>query len=315
MKLCAENLSKLDQRVARPGYDRTAVKAGIVHFGVGGFHRSHQAMYIDRLMNRGRGLDWGICGVGLMPADREMHNVLATQDYLYTLVVRHPTGELEPRVIGSLVGHLYAPDDPEQVLDMLVDPGTRIVSLTVTEGGYNIDPVSGRFDADNPSIRGDLVPGQPPSTMFGYVVEALRRRRALGLKPFSVMSCDNIQSNGRVARSSTTAFAALTDPGLADWIGEEVAFPNSMVDRITPITTPEDAAELAQEFDLQDGWPVVCEPFTQWALEDYFTNGRPPLEEAGAQLTSDVEPYERMKLRLLNAGHQAMAYSGYLSGY
>jgi mannitol 2-dehydrogenase len=315
MKLCAENLSKLDDRVVRPGYDRSAVKAGIAHFGVGGFHRSHEAMYIDRLMNAGRCLDWGICGVGLMPADKAMHDALASQDWLYTLVVRHSTGELEPRVIGSLVNHLYAPDDPEQVLRVLVDPTTRIVSLTVTEGGYNIDPVTGSFDTDNPPIQRDLVLGQPPSTMFGYVVEALRRRRALGLKPFSVMSCDNIQSNGQVARSSTVAFAALSDPDLAHWIGEEVAFPNSMVDRITPITTPEDAAELAREFDVQDAWPVVCEPFTQWVLEDSFTDGRPPFEEAGAQLTSNVEPYERMKLRLLNAGHQAIAYSGYLSGY
>ena len=154
MKLCAENLSKLDERVARPRYDRATVTAGIVHFGVGGFHRSHQAMYIDRLMNRGECLDWGICGVGLMPADKVMRNVLASQDFLYTLGVRPAKGPLEPRVIGSLVDHIYAPDDPEQVLEAMVDPATRIVSLTVTEGGYNIDPVSGSFDADNPRCPG-----------------------------------------------------------------------------------------------------------------------------------------------------------------
>jgi mannitol 2-dehydrogenase len=315
MKLCNENLNKLDERIARPSYDRAAVTVGIVHFGVGGFHRSHEAMYTDQLMNRGRGLDWAICGVGLMPADKAMHDVLASQDWLYTLVIRHPTGDLEPRVIGSLVDHLYAPDDPERVLEVLAEPSTRIVSLTVTEGGYNIDPVTHSFDADNPAIQADLVPGHPPSTMFAYVVEALGRRRALGLEPFSVVSCDNVQSNGHIAHASITAFAALSDPDLAEWIGQTVAFPNSMVDRITPTTTPEDAAELAREFGVEDGWPVICEPFTQWALEDLFSSGRPDWEEAGVQLTSDVEPYERMKLRLLNAGHQAIAYSGYLSGY
>ena len=315
VKLCTENLGKLDERVERPGYNRAALKVGIVHFGVGGFHRSHQAMYMDRLMERGRCLDWAICGVGLMPADKEMHEVLASQDGLYTLMARHPDGHLGPRVIGSLVEHLYAPDDPDRVQQVLVDPGTRIVSLTVTEGGYNIDPVSGSFDADNPAIQADLVPGKSPSTMVGYVVEALRRRRMLGIKPFSVMSCDNIQSNGHVARSTVLAFATLTDGEVAEWIAQEVAFPNSMVDRITPTTSHEDVAELARDFGVDDGWPVVCEPFSQWVLEDFFTNGRPALEEAGAQLSSDVEPYERMKLRLLNGGHQAIAYTGYLSGY
>jgi len=201
------------------------------------------------------------------------------------------------------------------VLEILTSPRTRIVSLTITEGGYNIDPVSGKFDVDNPVIRADLVPGATPSTMFGFVVEALRRRNVLGIPPFTVVSCDNIQANGQVARSSILAFAALRDPELASWIGREVTFPNSMVDRITPTTTAEDVAEVRAEFGIDDAWPVVCEPFTQWALEDSFVDGRPALEEAGVQLTSDVGPYERMKLRLLNASHQAIAYSGHLAGY
>jgi mannitol 2-dehydrogenase len=315
MKLCVENLDALDNRVARPMYHRSQVNVGIVHFGVGGFHRSHQAMYLDRLMNRGLALDWGICGVGVMPGDKVMGDALSGQDGLYTLVLRHGRGRLDARVIGSIVEYLFAPDGPERVLEVLTDPRTRVVSLTITEGGYNIDPVSGKFDTDNPSIKADLVPGAVPSTVFGYVVEALRRRRALGVLPFTVMSCDNIQANGRVARSSILAFAALRDPELAQWIGREVTFPNSMVDRITPTTTAEDIAEVRAEFGIDDAWPVVCEPFTQWALEDRFVNGRPPVEKAGAQVTSDVEPYERMKLRLLNAGHQAIAYSGHLAGH
>jgi mannitol 2-dehydrogenase len=315
MKLCVENLNALDDRVSRPIYDRSQVSVGIVHFGVGGFHRSHQAMYIDRLMNQGLALDWGICGVGVMPADKAMRDALCGQDGLYTLVLRHGPGRIEAQVIGSIIDYLFAPDDPERVLEVLTGPNCRIVSLTITEGGYNVDPVSGEFDVDNPAVRADLVPGAAPSTVFGFVVEALRRRKEKGILPFTVMSCDNVQSNGHVARSSILAFAALRDPELADWIGREVAFPNSMVDRITPTTTAEDIAEVRAEFGIDDAWPVVCEPFTQWALEDNFVDGRPALDKAGAQLTSDVEPYERMKLRLLNASHQAIAYSGHLSGY
>jgi mannitol 2-dehydrogenase len=315
MKLSVENLSALDDRVARPTYRPDQLSVGVVHFGVGGFHRSHQAMYLDRLMNRGLALDWGICGVGVMPADKAMRDALSGQDRLYTLVLRQGPGQLDARVIGSIIEYIFAPDEPERVLEVLTDPRTRIVSLTITEGGYNIDPVSGRFDTENPAIQADLVPGAAPSTVFGYVVEALRRRKALGVLPFTVMSCDNVQANGRVARSSILAFAALRGPELASWIESEVAFPNSMVDRITPTTTAEDIAEVRTEFGIDDAWPVVCEPFTQWVLEDSFADGRPAFEEAGVQLTSDVEPYERMKLRLLNAGHQAIAYSGHLSGY
>ncbi len=315
VRLCTEALDQLDERVGRPTYDRTRVTTGIVHFGVGGFHRSHQAMYVDQLMNRGQALDWGICGVGLMPGDKAMHDDLLAQDCLYTLMVRHGSGQVEPRVIGSIIDHLYAPDDPEAVLQVMARPNIRVVSLTVTEGGYNIDAVTGHFDSANPVVRADIAAGVGPTTMFGYVVEALRRRRALGVAPFTVVSCDNLEGNGRVARSSILAFAALRDPGLADWIGHEVKFPNSMVDRITPITTPEDVHELLETFEISDARPVVCEPFVQWVLEDDFVTARPPLEEVGVQLTHDVGPYELIKLRLLNASHQAMAYSARLCGY
>jgi mannitol 2-dehydrogenase len=314
-RLSASTYAALPPQVGRPAYDRSKVTTGIVHFGVGGFHRAHQAMYIDRLMERGEALDWGICGVGAPPPDRRIVDTLTAQDGLYTLVVKHPDGHREPRVVGSIVEMLFAPDDPQAVVDRLADPRIRIVSLTITEGGYLVNQVTGEFDADDPAIRADLEEGAAPRTVFGYVVAGLAARRAAGQTPFTVMSCDNLPGNGDVARRMMTAFARLKDPDLADWMDEHVQFPNGMVDRITPVTAPEDIDRLAHEFGVQDGWPVVCEPFTQWVLEDHFTGGRPPFEDAGVQLVDDVVPYELMKLRLLNASHQALCYLGYLSGY
>ena len=308
-------LSSLPAAVARPHYDRGAVTAGIVHIGVGGFHRAHQAMYLDALMNQGEALDWGIVGVGVMPGDKRMQQALAAQDHLYTLVVKHPDGRHEPRVIGSMIDYLFAPDDPEAVIERMVDPAVRIVSLTITEGGYNFHPVSGEFDLDNPQVRADLAAPTRPSTTFGLVVEALVRRRAQGVAPFTVMSCDNIQANGEVAGRMFSAYAQARDVELAAWLEREVAFPNSMVDRITPVTAQVDIDELAARFSVVDAWPVVCEPFTQWVLEDHFGAGRPAFEKAGVQVVEDVEPYELMKLRLLNASHQALCYFGYLAGY
>jgi mannitol 2-dehydrogenase len=296
----------------------------MVHLGVGGFHRAHQAVYLDTLMNGGGPLDWGVVGVGLLPGDARMRDALHAQDCLYTVVVKHPDGRLEPRVVGSMVRYLYAPDDPAAVLDALSAPATRVVGLTVTEGGYHLDPVTGELDADDPALRADLAvlagPAGParagmPRTAFGVVVAALRRRRAAGTPAFTVMSCDNLPGNGDVARRTMTAFARLVDPGLADWMTEHVAFPSSMVDRITPATTPEDVAALAERFGVGDAWPVVCEPFAQWVLEDDFPAGRPPLERAGVQLVDDVRAYELAKLRLLNGGHQAVAYLGRLAGH
>jgi mannitol 2-dehydrogenase len=310
-----KTLSSLSASVSTPAYDRDGVRTGIVHIGVGGFHRSHEAMYLDRLLEQGKAADWGICGVGVLPSDRRMAEVMAAQDGLYTLVVKHPDGTLEPRVVGSIVEYLLAPDDPEAVVEKMAEETTRIVSLTVTEGGYNFSPVTGEFDATDPDVVADLHRGAVPRTAFALVTEALVRRRQRGLPPFTVVSCDNIQGNGDVARRSFTAFAGLRDPALGAWVDREVSFPNSMVDRITPATTDEDREEIRRRFGIEDGWPVVCEPFTQWVLEDRFSLGRPPLEDAGVQLVEDVEPYELMKLRLLNASHQALCYFAYLAGY
>jgi mannitol 2-dehydrogenase len=318
MRLNAGALDRLPSEIARPAYDREQVRVGIVHLGVGGFHRSHQAMYVDRLMNDGQAMDWGICGVGLLPGDRRMQQVMHAQDCLYTLVVKNPDGTLSPRVIGSIVQYLYAPDDPVAVIEALAERRTRIVSLTVTEGGYNLRPATGRFDDTNVEVLKDLTDGTSPTTMFGFVTEALRLRRTRGLDGFTVVSCDNIEGNGNAARESLSAFASLRDPELGDWIRETVRFPNSMVDRITPATTEADRQDFLDRYGVQDDWPVHCEPFTQWMLEDDFGDAllaRPPLENAGVTLVSEVRPYELMKLRLLNAGHQALAYLGYLAGF
>jgi len=313
--LTADALASFASTLPTPTYDRTRMRAGIVHIGVGGFHRAHQAAYLDQLMTQGKALDWGIAGVGLLTQDRRMHEVMTAQDCLYTLVVKHPDGSLHPRVVGSIIQYLFAPDDPEAVLELMADPGTRIVSLTITEGGYLVHPVTGEFDADEASIQEDLRAGSTPSTAFGFITEALSRRRERGVPPFTVMSCDNIPGNGEVAHKMISAFARMKDPELAVWMESEVSFPNSMVDRITPVTTEADKALLTERFGVEDAWPVVCEPFMQWALEDSFSAGRPPFEDVGVQMVKDVEPYELMKLRLLNASHQALCYLGYLAGY
>ncbi|PFG30103.1 mannitol dehydrogenase family protein [Paramicrobacterium agarici] len=312
-QLSAASLEALSG-VAVPSYDRSRVTAGIVHFGVGGFHRAHQAKVIDDLLSQGVADDWGICGVGVMPSDKRMRDVLEAQDHLYTLVEKHADGELTARVIGSIVDYLYAPDDPEAVIERMADPSIRIVSLTVTEGGYNINQVTGEFQLDDARVAHDLT-SDAPETVFGLVVEALRRRRDRGITPFTVMSCDNLQNNGEVARHAFTAFAHAKDADLAAWIDDNVLFPNSMVDRITPVTTDADRAEIARQFGIDDAWPVVCEPFFQWVLQDRFTDGRPPYQDAGVEVVDDVEPYEFIKLRLLNSSHQGLCYFGYLMGY
>ncbi|ORW93105.1 mannitol dehydrogenase [Mycobacterium sp. IEC1808] len=280
--------------IATPGYDRDGVAVGIAHIGVGGFHRAHQAMYIDQLLERGLAREWGICGIGVMPADRRMRDVLGAQDGLYTLVLEHPDGNREARVIGSIVDYRYGPDDPPAAIELLAAATTRIISMTITEGGYQI---------------------RDAGSVFGLIAEALARRRDRGIAAPTILSCDNIEHNGEVARQAVIAHAEPLGPGLADWIGEHARFPCSMVDRITPVTTPEIAAAVERDFGVADEWPVVAEAFASWVLEDDFAAGRPPLDEVGVLLVDDVSPYEAMKLRLLNAGHQCLCYFAALCGY
>ena len=301
--------------VTVPSYNRSELTAGIVHFGVGGFHRAHQAMVIDDLLGEGKARDFAICGVGVLEQDRRMKLVMDDQDCLYTLVLKHPDGHRESRVIGSIIEYLLAVDDPDAVIEKMASPAIRIVSLTITEGGYNFDQVTGEFDLSNPDVQHDLQDAAVPKTVFGLVAAALARRRERGIDPFTVMSCDNIQGNGHVAQKMFTAFARAKDADFGEWMAAAVKFPNSMVDRITPVTSDDDRAEVRDTLGIEDEWPVVAEPFFQWVLEDDFGLGRPPVDDANVQLVHDVEPYELMKLRLLNASHQGLCYFGYLSGY
>lgn len=308
------NLSRLPPSVRVPGYDVAAVRPGIVHLGLGGFHRAHMARYTHAVMERrADALAFGIVGAGLRPADEAMIGALAPQDGLYCLVER--SGEEETcTVIGSVAGLEYAGAGSEGLLDRIAEPSIRIVSLTVTENGYCLNPSTKRLDDANPLVVRDLADPQRPSSAIGVIVEGLRRRRDAGQAPFTAMTCDNIQHNGDVLRRAVLDLAGLRDPSLAAWIVAEVAFPNTMVDRITPITAPEDIASVRERYGIEDRWPVVSETFTQWVIEDRFPQGRPAWEEDGAQFVPDVAPYEMMKLRLLNGSHLAIAGLGRLLG-
>ncbi|MGE9290782.1 MAG: mannitol dehydrogenase family protein [Puniceicoccales bacterium] len=310
-----ENLNRLPENVARPIYDRSQLASPIVHIGVGGFHRSHEAYYTDALMNANPSLQWGICGVGLREADRKMRDILKEQDFLYTLIIRHPDGQVENRVIGSIVDFMLSVDDPTAVIDKMAHTETKIVSLTITEGGYNFNPATGQFNLDNPDVQHDLAHPDSPRLVFGFLSAALKKRRDAGIPPFTVQSCDNIQHNGNMARKMLLAFVDEQDPELATWIRENVRFPNAMVDRITPATTPADCEYLRNEVGMEDKWPVTCEPFCQWVIEDNFSDSRPAWEEVGAQFVADVTPYEKMKIRLLNAGHSLLGLLGSIHGH
>jgi mannitol 2-dehydrogenase len=314
-ELARGTLARLHAPVVVPGYDPASVTAGIVHLGLGGFHRAHMARYTHALMERDpAALAWGIVGAGLMPSDRRMHEALAPQDGLYTLVERSAGGETVT-VIGSLAGVVFAGAGSAALLDAIDRPEIRIVSLTVTENGYCLNPSTKQLDPNHALIRRDLAEPERPHSAIGIIVEACRRRMQAGAAAFTAMSCDNIQDNGGVLARAVLALARLRDPVLAVWIEANVRFPSTMVDRITPITDPADTAALAARYGVVDRWPVFAETFTQWVIEDDFPAGRPAWETVGAQFVEDVAPYEFMKLRLLNASHLAVSGLGRLAGY
>ncbi len=312
--LNAQTLAGLPAAVRKPGYDRRSLREHTVHIGVGGFHRAHQALYLDDLLALPDTERWAECGLGVLPADARMRDALGAQDGLYTLVERSEGG-YDARVIGSLTRFLLAPGATEAALEKLAAPDTRIVSLTITEGGYFIDEATGAFLSGDAQIAADLASPAAPQTSIGLLAEALDRRRTRGLAPFTVMSCDNLQGNGHVTERVLTGYAELRSPELARWIRDHVAFPNSMVDRITPATAEADIDQLGRIHGYRDRWPVVTEPFKQWVIEDSFCAGRPQWERVGAEFTGDVAPYEIMKMRLLNGSHLAMAYLGAQRGF
>lgn len=314
IQLHQDNLQEIGGGIPVPNYNRTADNIEIVHIGVGGFHRAHLAYYLHQL-NGSAASAIGICGIGLREADSTLHDIFKKQDHLYTLMVKHPDGKIEPEVIGSIVDFRMGTTDPKGVIAQMAHADTRIVSLTITEGGYNFNPTTGEFNFDNPDIQHELQNPNDPKTVYGFLCAALKRRRNATLPAFTILVCDNIEHNGDMMCKMLGTFAEAQDPDLATWIAQEVSFPNSMVDRITPVTTPTDIETLAQNFGVTDAWPVTCEPFIQWVVEDKFSNGRPDFENVGVQFVPDVGPYEKMKLRLLNAGHSVLGLLGALHGH
>jgi len=306
-KLSLSNLGQLGADVAVPRYRRDALGPGIVHVGIGNFHRAHEAFYLDDLFNAGRDHGWALIGAGVRPGDAAMRERLTGQDWLTTVVELEP-GANRARVIGPMVDFVPVVEGSAPLIEAMCDPRIRIVSLTVTEGGYFIDSATGAFNAEHPDIRADARAPESPATVFGAIVLALRLRREAGIAPFTVMSCDNLPGNGHVAAAAVVGLARLSAPDLAAWIDDAVAFPNGMVDRITPATTPAQRRLLLERFGVEDASPVFCEPFRQWVLEDRFPAGRPALDEVGVTFTDDVAAFELMKLRILNGGHAAIAY-------
>jgi len=294
--------------ILRPGYDRSKLTAGIVHIGVGNFHRAHQAWYLHRLMNAGRALGWAILGAGVRPNDMNMREVLASQDFLTTLIELSPEDRVA-EVVGSMIGFLPVTEGHADLVEAMADPAIRIVSLTVTEGGYYLQ--DGAFDATHPDILHDAENPASPRTAFGAMIAALRLRRDAGHGPFTAQSCDNLQGNGNILRDVVVSLARLSDPALADWIDSRCSFPNSMVDSIVPATGPAELA-LVREMGIEDSAPVTHENFRQWVIQDDFCAGRPDWDQVGATFTADVHPYEDMKIRILNAGHQILANAGEL---
>ncbi len=314
VKLSSAGLSQLPTGVKVPTYKRASLKESIFHIGVGGFHRSHQALYMDDLAEHHGVTDWAIAGAGIMPQDEAMNKALNAQDCLYTLVERE--GDISTaRIIGALKTYVFGCKTPEDAFSRLADPSIKVVTLTATEGGYCFNASTGELDLENKSVQHDLRNPLNPQTIFGYLAESLDRRRKAGAAPYTALSCDNLQGNGHVLQRTLLAYCRERDVQLANWIEKHVAFPNCMVDRITPATTDTERDYVRNHYGIDDAFPIVAEPFKQWVIEDHFCNGRPPLEKVGVQFTSNVAPYEKMKIRLLNATHSAMGYLGYLCGY
>jgi len=316
-RLNAAALASLPSGIARPGYDRSRLRAGIVHLGIGAFHRAHQAPVTDLALAASGDLRWGIVGVSLRsPATRD---ALAPQDGLYTLSLRDADATGAPReslaVVGAVLGVLVAAEDPGAVLAQIAHPDTRIVSLTITEKGYCHEPASGRLRRDDPDIAHDLAHADAPRSAIGMLVHGLARRLAAGLGPVTLLSCDNLPSNGDTLRGLVLEFAQACDPVLGGWIAAHCTFPNSMVDRIVPRTDDADRRRIAARLGMDDAWPVVGEPFLEWVMEDRFAAGRPAWgQPGGARFVADAAPFERLKLRMVNGPHSALAYLGACAG-
>lgn len=311
MRISEKTLSQLPASVSKPGYDRSKVVGSIVHLGIGAFHRAHQAMFTDAALAATSDLSWGLVGAGVISAD--MKNALMPQDGLYALAEMGADSE-KVKIIGSIIDVFGGAEDAEKLLAKMSDVSTRIVSITVTEKGYYLDLATGKLQINAPAIAADLASPATPKTILGLIVQALKARKAKGIKPFTVMSCDNLPNNGKLAKAAVLAFAREADADLASWIEANVCFPCTMVDRITPATTDADRAHVNSVIGMEDAWPVVTEQFYQWVIEDQFTMGRPEWDKVGAIFSDEIECWENMKLRCLNGSHSTLSYMGQLTG-
>lgn len=313
--LNAENLSSLPTNVSIPSYDRDQITTSILHIGVGNFHRSHQAYYIHELIDKCKELNYGICGVDLLESDRKIYNILKDQDGLYTLYTKEPNGAHKAKIIGSIVEYFYGPENPLAVIERMASPEIKIISLTIAEDGYLLNEITGAFDINHPAVTEDIKNPFSPKTVFGYLMQSFKLRKLRNLPGCTILSCDNIKSNGDTMKQSLYNYVSKTEPDLLDWIIANTSFPNTMVDRISPITNSNDTTSLKEDFAIDDQWPVICEPFSQWVIEDQFIHSRPNWDKVGVQYTQNIRPFENLKLRLLNASHTILGILGTLHGY
>ncbi|MGM5631349.1 mannitol dehydrogenase family protein [Apibacter raozihei] len=296
-------------------YDREKIKPGILHIGLGNFHRAHQEYYINSLLEDPNQKNWGVCGVSLLPGDENLYKALKSQDNLYSLTIFGRDGIDKTCMIGSIVESLWAMEDSEKIIQKIADPNIKIITLTITEGGYNINKSSGDFMLNTPSIQSDLNTNNKPTTVFGYIAAGLRKRKNTINKPITILSCDNLQHNGNTAKKAFLSFIKAQDEELSTWVENNITFPNAMVDRITPAVSEEDKERLNKKNNINDLAPVYCEDFIQWVVEDNFIAGRPDWGKVGVQMTEDVSVFENMKLSLLNASHTLLSYPSFLMGY
>lgn len=314
IKLNQENLAFLSSKIKTPKYDRNAISTGILHISVGGFHRSHQAYYLDQLFSKNdKNNSWGVFGVSAMPNDKNLYNSLKSQNHLYSVLTMSQKG-IDAEIIGSITEGCFAPENPEQVINKIADKGTKIVSLTITEWGYYFD-VDGNLDQTHDDIKHDVSNPEKPKTALFLIVQGLRKRFKDNQEKITLLSCDNLQGNGHVLEKIILQITDISAPEIKDWVKGNISFPNSMVDRITPVGKPDDIEHMEQHYGIEDRSPVRCEPFIQWVIEDNFAAGRPSLEDVGVQFVDHVAAYEKMKIRLLNANHSALCYLGYLFGH
>ena len=310
-----ENIEAIKKSASTPLFDRDQVKTSIAHIGVSNFHRSHQAYYMHNLIEQHHELNYGICGIDLLDSDRKTYNVLKDQDGLYTLITKDATNTHKPKIIGSIVEYFFGPENPMAVIERLANPDIKIISLTIAEDGYHLNEITGEFNQKHPAVAEEIINPFNPKTVFGYLTQAFKLRKLRGLSGCTILSCDNIKNNGDTMKLSFLNYVSKNEPELLPWLKSNTTFPNTMVDRITPVTQHKDLDTLKNDYLIEDQWPVVCESFTEWVIEDNFYEQKPNWEQVGVQFVKNIAPYQNMKLQLLNAGHSILGILGTLYGY